>query len=129
MPEELRPGDVFWQDITVDDAESRAAFYESVVGWKPAPHDMGEYEDYDMVNPDTGETMAGVCHARGDNADLPDDWLLYVAVADLDASLVACRSKGGSVIHEKRPDLGHAQAVIEDPGGAVLALFEVDAVE
>lgn len=125
-PEPPKPGEVFWQDLTVEDAEDRAEFYESVLGWEASPHPMDGYVDYDMDHPETGQTMAGVCHARGENADVPAEWLLYVAVADLDARLAACREAGGTVVTEKRPSDGHDSAVIEDPGGAVLALFEVE---
>lgn len=121
-----RPGEVFWQDLTVDDAEERAEFYEAVVGWEAKQHPMGEYDDFDMELQQAEKTMAGICHARGENADLPPEWLLYVAVADLDECIDAVRENGGSVVSEKRPDDGHPSAVIEDPGGAVLALFEVD---
>lgn len=108
------------------DAEARAEFCEEGMGREPAPHEMDGDVDYVMEHPETGQTIAGVCHARGRNAGLPSQWLLYVAVTDLEACLEAVRDLGGMVLSEQQPEGGHAQAVIEDPGGAVLALFEVE---
>ena len=45
--------------------------YEAVVGWKSSGLDMGGYSDYVMSLPRGGRTVAGICHARGSNADLP----------------------------------------------------------
>ncbi len=68
--------------------------------------------------------MAGVCHARGANAELPPVWLIYVVVADLDASLAACRERGGQVIAGPR-SMGRARyAVIRDPAGAAVGLYQ-----
>ena len=59
---------------------------------------MGEYSDYSMNEPVSGRSVAGVCHARGENADLPAQWLVYVVVESLDASLRECLARGGSVV-------------------------------
>lgn len=41
------------------------------------------------VLPHDNNTVAGVCHARGINADLPVQWLLHLKVADLEDSMSA----------------------------------------
>ena len=41
---------------------------------------------------------AGVCWKRGANADIPTQWLMYIHVADLDASILACGRSGGAVL-------------------------------
>ena len=46
----------------------------------------GGYADYCMNEPESGQTIAGVCHARGVNANLPPQWLLYITVANLETS-------------------------------------------
>ena len=33
------------------------------------------------------DAIAGVCHARGSNADLPGGWLIYVTVAGARSAL------------------------------------------
>lgn len=46
-------------------------------------------------------------------------------VADLDASLAACRARGGEVVSDVTPLGAHGRyAVIRDPAGAVAALVQ-----
>lgn len=119
-------GTVGWFDLTVADAEGVRDFYEAVAGWSAAPLDMGGYADYVMTAPG-GQSVAGICHARGANASLPAQWLLYITVADLDASMAACTAKGGEVISGPRKAGPTARfCVVRDPAGAVAALFAND---
>ncbi len=118
-------GSISWIDLTVDDAERLRRFYERVVGWEAVAVDMGGYADYSMALPSTDTPAAGICHARGTNADLPAQWLIYITVADLDASIESCRELGGDVLAAPRSLGAHGRfCVIRDPAGAVAALFE-----
>ncbi|MCH8249013.1 MAG: hypothetical protein IH913_05350 [Proteobacteria bacterium] len=82
-------GKIGWIDITVDDATGLRNFYEKVVGWKVEDTSMGDYSDYTMMSPGDGEAICGICHARGSNTDLPGGWLIYIVVADVEASAAA----------------------------------------
>jgi predicted enzyme related to lactoylglutathione lyase len=117
-------GNVAWFDLTVDNAESVKAFYKSVVGWQENPIDMGGYNDYSMQTPDSLTDVAGICHARGPNKDLPAQWLLYFKVADLQSSINAVTQLGGTVIApvKKLSSTSHF-AIIKDPAGAVCAIY------
>ncbi len=118
-------GSIGWVDLTVEDAERVRAFYARVVGWRPSPVDMGGYSDFNMCAPGSGTPTAGVCHARGANADLPPQWLIYLIVEDLDASVAGCRELGGEVIAGPREMAGQGRyCVIRDPAGAAAALFK-----
>jgi hypothetical protein len=78
-----------------------------------------------MHEPGTGTPVAGVCHALGENAGLPAQWLVYVRVADLDASLARSAERGGRLVAGPRSfGAGRRFAVIEDPAGAALAIYE-----
>jgi predicted enzyme related to lactoylglutathione lyase len=121
----LETGFISWTDLTVDDAEEISSFYSEVVGWESAPVDMGGYSDFSMNAPASGKTVAGICHARGTNADLPPQWLVYINVEDLDESVVRCAELGGEVIVGPKGQGSHGRyCVIRDPAGAVAALFE-----
>ena len=118
-------GSIGWFDLTVPDATAVRDFYGAVTGWTWTGLDMGGYEDFCMNQPGDGTTVAGICHARGGNASLPPQWLLYIIVADLDASLERCRALGGEVLlGPKAMGPGKRYAVIRDPAGAASALFE-----
>lgn len=121
----VRPGTIVWTDLTVEKAPAIAEFYEAVVGWKPEALDMGEYDDFNMVLPSTGKTVAGICHARGQNVKLPPQWLMYIVVENLDASMAECWAKGGRVIVGPK-DIGPGErfCVVRDPAGAVAALIQ-----
>ncbi len=120
-----RPGSIAWVDLTVPDARPVRIFYEQVVGFVSSPVDMGDYDDFCLNDSSDGHAVAGVCHARGLNANLPAVWLIYFSVTDLEASLARCRERGGSIIDGPR-DMGAngRMAVIRDPAGATCALIE-----
>lgn len=118
-------GSITWIDLTVPDADSLMDFYQQMTGWKPEPVSMRGYSDYNMTEPETGKPVAGICHARGVNADLPAQWLMYITVADIDESTRRCAGMGGRLITPVKPmgTIGR-YCVISDPSGAFVALFE-----
>ena len=119
-----RPGRIGWQDLTVDNAEVVHDFYSEVVGWQTVPLDMGGYDDYVMLSPDGEAGVAGVCHARRINANIPPQWLVYINVEDLDASVKSVLELGGEVVDGPR-EMGEGRfAVIRDPAGAVCGLIQ-----
>jgi predicted enzyme related to lactoylglutathione lyase len=118
-------GTIVWTDLTVAQAELLRDFYSTVVGWSYEPVSMGSYNDFSMVPPALQSPVAGICHARGLNEHLPPVWMVYIAVAKLEESLAHCRELGGTVLAAPRAVGSQGRyAVIEDPAGAVVALFE-----
>lgn len=123
-PKNVNVGKVAWRDLTAPNASELRDFYAAVVGWQPSEVPMGDYNDFSMNAPEDGEAAAGICHARGANADLPPQWLIYVIVDDVERSAAKCRELGGSVLAGPR-DMGQARiCVIRDPAGAVCALYQ-----
>ena len=118
------PGSIGWLDLTVEDAPRLRDFYSAVVGWKPEDVPMGEYSDWVMADSASGEPRAGVCHARGGNVGLPPVWLVYVVVADLDASLSSATALGGEVLAGPKAMGTDRYAVLRDPAGAPFALWQ-----
>lgn len=118
-----RAGSITWTDLTVEDAERVRDFYHAVTGWTPVPLSMGTYADFVMKAED-GAEIAGICHARGSNADLPPVWLVYITVDDLDHSLDQCQRLGGAVLTSPRSYAGGRYCVIKDPAGAICALYQ-----
>ncbi len=115
-------GGVSWLDLTVKNADKVKDFYSSVIGFEVAPCSMGDYNDYAMKSPDDENVQLGVCHAKGVNADIPPQWLVYFNVADVDLALEQTLENGGQVVREKT-DMGNCyMCIIKDPAGAVAAL-------
>jgi uncharacterized protein len=116
------PGSIVWQDLTVPDAAAVRRFYERVVGWTAGEHPMDGYSDYEIKD-GAGHVVAGICHARGPNANIPPQWLIYIAVADVAAAARRCEELGGKVLDGPRAMGGKQFCVIQDPAGAVAALI------
>ena len=116
-------GTIGWRDLTVANAEEVRDFYKDVVGWKTQAVEMDGYDDFVMTAPESGEGIAGICHARGSNAELPPQWLLYFIVEDVDRSAARCSELGGQVLVAPKPMGGGRFCVIRDPAGAVCALY------
>ena len=116
-------GQIEWLDLTVNDAPRVKNFYSSVVGWKSDDVDMGSYSDYSIHTREGRDTVAGICHARGPNANLPSQWLVYVRVASVQKSADTCKRLGGEVLDGPRRMGGSNFCVIKDPEGAVMALL------
>ena len=123
MPETPKPGSIAWTDLTVSDADALRDFYLRVTGWKAEPVSMGEYSDYVMTS-SAGDGVAGICHARGANASLPPQWLIYIVVEEVARAASECVALGGQVIDGPRPMGGGSFCVIRDPAGAVCALIQ-----
>lgn len=118
------PGSAAWHDLTVPNAAEVAAFYAAVLNVTPSPVPMGAYDDFNLVPAGEPDPVAGVCHARGRNAGLPATWLIYFVVDHLDESLRVCEERGGRLLAGPSSAGAGAYAVVEDPSGAVCALFQ-----
>ncbi|MFC2084955.1 VOC family protein [Bacteroidota bacterium] len=117
-------GTVSWVDLTVNNAEELKDFYKEVIGWKTESVPMGDYHDFNMISPGTQEVQAGICNAKGANSNLPSHWMIYLTVENVNKSAESCRELGGKIIIEPKNMGNYGRcAVIQDPAGAVCALF------
>ena len=119
---EEKTGKFLWIDLTVPEAEQIRDFYSAVVGWTWDPVSVADYEDYNIKTP-AGELVAGICHRRGVNNNLPPAWINYVVVESVGASLEACVSKGGKIIDGPRKQQEDVFVIIQDPAGAYIGLY------
>ena len=115
---------IMWHDLTVENAGKVSDFYQQVIGWEKEGLSMGNYDDFLIKNPDDNEVIAGICHAKGVNKDLPAQWLMYITVENLDESLQTCKKLGGKVLGEKRKMGDEYYCLIQDPAGAFVMLYE-----
>ncbi len=120
----MTPGTIGWIDLTVEDAESVRDFYQQVIGWENSPVGMDGYDDFAMHPPGSSDAVSGICHARGANAQIPRAWVVYFIVEDLDQSISACTGGGGKVVSGPRSMGKDRYCIIEDPAGAVCALYQ-----
>lgn len=114
-------GSIEWRDLTVANAEQVSDFYTQIVGWQKEPVSMGDYNDFSMNN--SQGTIAGICHAKGDNASLPPQWLMYVLVENAQLSAQKTIELGGEILKGPTEYGGQTYYVIRDPAGAVLSIY------
>ncbi len=123
MSEKPVIGTISWTDLTVPNAVEVRDFYKEVVGWQSTDVDLGEYADFSMNAPGS-DTVVGICHARGDNANIPPQWIIYIFVENLDKSLEACKRLGGSVITGPREYGKDRFCIVRDPAGVATGLYQ-----
>lgn len=118
-------GLIGWLDLTVPNADEVKEFYSKVIGWKTEPVSMGDYNDYNMIIPSTGKPAAGICHKKGMNSELPSQWLIYITVDNINKRAEKCWALGGKILVPPKTMGNYGKyCVIQDPAGAVCALFE-----
>jgi predicted enzyme related to lactoylglutathione lyase len=118
---EYAPGTPSWVDLATSDAESARAFYTALFGWEDEKQGEGP-GCYTMLRKD-GRDVAALFPAGPENG--PPHWNTYVTVADLDTAVEKAEPAGGGVIMPPSDVMGMGRmAVVSDPAGAVLALWE-----
>jgi predicted enzyme related to lactoylglutathione lyase len=117
------PGKILWVDLTVPNAAHVRDFYAQVVGWEVKPVEMGGYSDYNMLPPGSEQPAAGICYARGMNSEFPAQWLIYISVPDVNLAVERALSLGGTILVAPRKSGSGGFCVIQDPAGAVAALY------
>jgi predicted enzyme related to lactoylglutathione lyase len=117
----------FVETLTAD-VDAAKTFYGGIFGWEfagPGPmagDPPGEY----FVARVGGDDVAGVGTIPGQSGGtVPAAWNTHVAVDSVDAAAAGAAAAGGSVLLEPfdAPPAGR-MAVIADPAGAVLAVWE-----
>jgi predicted enzyme related to lactoylglutathione lyase len=120
------PGTISWADLATSDQEGAKAFYSALFGWEFEDMPAGEGVVYSMARL-RGKYAAAVSPQQQAEAaqGVPPHWNVYVTVEDVDATTGKAGEGGGQVFAEPFDvfDAGR-MAVIADPGGAALCLWQ-----
>lgn len=117
------PGALRWVELMTRKPEAAAEFYPSVLGWTGTPAPEIGYTRWSIDGDEFGGMMAMV----GDQwpADLPDHWMVYFQVADVDASCATLKELGGSVSVGPFDAAGVGRvAIVGDDAGAFFSLIQ-----
>ena len=114
-------GRFVWFDLMTPDAEGAVAFYSDVIGWSTERWQDGTYLTWTRE----GTPLGGLMEVQP--AEGPPRWLGHLGTDDMDATVRSVREAGGAVMVEPQdvPSVGR-YAIIEDPQGAAVALFQAD---
>ena len=124
MSTENARGRFVWHDLLTTDPEAAKAFYTAVVGWGTTIWDQMD-PPYTMWT--AGEKpIGGILQkpAEALAAGAKPEWLAYVTVPDVDATIARAQELGGKVMAPPRdiPTVGRF-AVLADPQGAFIAPY------
>ena len=123
---EYDPGTFSWVDLATSDPSAAKAFYAAVFGWAAEDQPAGEVGTYTILRKD-GDDVAALYRMRDDQraAGVPPSWLCYITVTSVDETAERALRLGGVGLAEPFDVLQSGRmAVIRDPTGATLALWE-----
>ena len=114
-------GALSWNELATPDLDASAAFYTELFGWQVEPLEGMEFP-YRIIQ-NAGASNGGM---RPSQANEPCYWLAYFGTDDIDASLGKSTELGGTTLVGST-DIGMGKiAILQDPQGAVFALFAGD---
>ena len=110
-----------WIDLGTTDVAGTKPFYEGVLGWEFVDVPAGPDETYTLCRVG-GKEVAGM-HRHSEDEGV--GWSSYICVDDVDAATKRARELGAQVVAGPLDIPGSARmAVIRDPGGAEVALWQ-----
>jgi predicted enzyme related to lactoylglutathione lyase len=121
-----KSGEFCWIDLMAHDMDSAAKFYGSLLGWTADAQDTQGGPPYTIFQLG-GKSVAGMglMSEEMKSQGAPPIWNSYVNVADLQSGVDKAVQLGGSVMTPPMQvmDAG-SMAIISDPGGAMLSLWQ-----
>ncbi|MEM9746094.1 MAG: VOC family protein [Actinomycetota bacterium] len=123
------PNSICWMELTTRDAAAAMTFFGDLLGWSFQGVDESESAvgGYQMVM--VGDRIVGgVLPMEGDDwGDLPSHWMVYLAVADTDATVAKVIELGGAVsVPPFDTPIGRT-AVVNDPDGNAFSVINLAA--
>ncbi|WP_454195917.1 VOC family protein [Nocardia sp. Marseille-Q1738] len=122
-PNSSKPGDPCWVDLYTSDPERSIAFYRDLFGWT-AEQAGAEFGGYITFRKD-GRAVAGAMGRMPGDTDSPEQWTVYLANPDAQATADAAVAAGASLIVPvmRVGELG-TMAVLGDVGGAGVGIWQ-----
>lgn len=119
---DLTHGRFVWRDLMTNDRGRSLNFYTRLFGWKTSGMPMPGMGEYTMLKPND-DNIGGVVSLDPKHG-LPDHWVVYIGVPDVDEACRKVTAAGGEVCVPPTdiPDIGRF-AVCTDPNGALFSPF------
>ena len=112
------PGALAWNELASTDPDASAGFYRELFGWKIEPFEG--MEGYLGIQTSEGRTATAASAPATENE--PSYWLVYFGAEDADAGAAKATELGATTLVQMDIGVGKI-AVLQDPQGAVFALF------
>jgi predicted enzyme related to lactoylglutathione lyase len=122
----IAPGTPSWVDLGTPDIAASKAFYGALFGWTGHTAEQPEAGGYTLFHNADGKEVAGAAPLQ--NPGQPPAWTTYIAVVDADATTKAATDAGGKVLMPPMDVMDQGRmAILEDPTGAVVAVWQAGA--
>jgi predicted enzyme related to lactoylglutathione lyase len=112
-------GRFHWNELLARDVERAKRFYQDTIGWSFEPMPTADNKTYWVAN--MGDhAVAGLFDIGGaDFAGMPEGWMPYLAVDDVDARVKKAIAAGARLMRPifDVPKVGRI-AILTEPGGA-----------
>jgi predicted enzyme related to lactoylglutathione lyase len=115
-------GKFYWNELMAHDVARAKKFYAETIGWSFDAMPMAEGWTY-WIAKMGDEPVGGIFELKGPEfAAMPEGWMSYIAVDDVDARVKKATSAGASVMRPAFDVPGVGRIVIlREPGGAGVA--------
>ena len=118
------PGAWVWAELWTDDVDAASKFYGQVIGYQQSEVERRD-QQYRVFK--TGdEYRAGMVKIPAELENVEPGWAPYVGVEDLKKTIARINELGGRLIFATEDNAVRGDvALIADPGGAVLFVYEI----
>ena len=114
-------GHFHWNELMTRDVERAKEFYADTLGWSYDTMPMPDGGAYTLAMVDD-EPVAGIFDISDpEYKDVPEAWMAYIAVDDVDARVRKATRAGAKVMKPAFdvPDVGRI-VILTEPGGAAI---------
>jgi predicted enzyme related to lactoylglutathione lyase len=113
---------IMWLESASTDVPASAKFYGELFGW---PIVTDERMNYTMTSFEGEETGMGFSEVNEERGVMPGSILVYVDVADVDATIARAKELGAPIFLDKTeiPTVGW-MAIFGDPGGNRIGVMQ-----
>ena len=118
-------GNFCWVELLTQDASVAKEFYSKVVGWEPMEMEMDGTQYCMLMPPGATPDQAQGGIMKMDNPEVPDNWLPYISVTDVEATAAQAVELGGTICVPPATLGTHGKiAVLIDTQNAVFGIYQ-----
>jgi uncharacterized protein len=118
-----QPGDWAWFELFAKNPQAAGQFYARVFNYQVAPDDRAQKEGHYILS--NGDNHRGGIQPMPKQTGAQPDWLGFVQVSDIDATIAHVAGLGGEVVGSPAPaEFASRFAIISDPTGGVIGIVQ-----
>jgi len=117
-------GALAWNELLTRQPDTTQSFYAGLLGWAPTTRDMGDFEYTSFVI--NGEGIGGLNVMDEGFDGIASQWMIYVAVANVEATVEAAQALDAKVLSPPReiPAVG-TFATLKSPRGGMFRVIQM----